>query len=59
MNWEELTIYREIKKHKQPWLWRQLWLRGQRKEIEQYAAKYHWSSIVKDKAINYCQTNLR
>ena len=39
MNWEELTNYRKIKGHKQPWLWRQLWTRGKEEEIKQYAAK--------------------
>ena len=58
MSWEELTIYREIKGHKQPWLWRQLWLRGKKNELEQYAAKYRWSRVVTDKAINYCENNL-
>lgn len=58
MSWEELTIYREIKSHKQPWLWRQLWLRGKQNEIEQYAAKYRWSKVVIEKAINYCKNNL-
>lgn len=58
MNWEELTNYRAIKGHKQPWLWRQLWIRGKALEIQRYAAKYNWSSMVTDKAINYCQNNL-
>ena len=59
MNWEELTNYRKIKGHKQPWLWRQLWTRGKEEEIKQYAAKYFWKQNVIDMAINYCKNNLQ
>lgn len=58
MDWKELTKYREIKGHKQPWLWRQLWHRGKKKELEDYAAEYRWSKLITDKAINYCENNL-
>jgi superfamily II DNA or RNA helicase len=58
MDWEELTQYRAAKGHKQPWLWRQLWTRGKDIELSNYAAKYHWSKPVLEKAINYCKNNL-
>lgn len=58
MTWEELTTYREIKKHKMPWLWRQLYNRGKINEITSYAAKYKWSPQVLEKAVNYCKYNL-
>lgn len=56
MDWVELTKYRELKKHQMSWLWRQLWIKGQKEELLQYAASYHWSKTVTDKALNYCET---
>lgn len=58
MNWQELTDYRKIKGHKQPWLWRQLWIRGKEQELRAYAAQYFWNPLVTEKAVNYCKNNL-
>lgn len=63
MTWEELTIYRKIKSHKQPWLWRQLYGRGKDKsskenEIISYAAQYKWSAQTLEAALNYCRNTL-
>lgn len=56
MNWEELEMYRKIKKHKMSWLWRQLWQRGEAKELNAYADKHHWGQKVRVQAINYCKS---
>jgi len=53
MTHEELHKYREIKKHQMPWLWRQLWLRGEEKEIIEFAKRYGWGKNSIDRAIRY------
>ena len=58
MTWEELTEYRAAMSHKTSWLWRQLWWRGKETELQAYAAQYHWSKPVIERAINYCKNNL-
>lgn len=55
MNWEELETYRKLKKHKQSWLWRQLWIRGGEDEVRKYATHAHWGHSVTEKAVNYCK----
>lgn len=54
MNWDELELYRELKKHKMAWLWRQLWIRGGENELRNYGVHKNWSSPVTDRAINFC-----
>ena len=56
MDFEELKIYRTAKKHKQPWLWRQLWTRGERMELERFANYDKWSRQTLQKAIVYCES---
>lgn len=56
MDWEELTKYRELKKHRMPWLWRNLYLRGGLEELEGYASSYHWNKGTFETAKNYCLT---
>lgn len=56
MNWDDLETYRKIKKHKVAWLWRQLWVRGGEKELNDYASSRHWGSEVKARAVNYCKS---
>lgn len=58
MNWNELTLYRKLKKHKPAWLWRQLWIRGGEKELRNYAAQEKWSHNVTERAVNYCKSIL-
>ena len=55
MSHKELYQYRKIKEHTSSWLWRQLWLRGREKEIEEFANKYHWNSATTKRAINFCK----
>lgn len=55
MNWDELETYRKLKKHKQSWLWRQLWIRGGESEIQHFATQNRWNSQTTEKAINYCK----
>ena len=59
MSFSELYKYREIKQHKQAWLWHKLWMRGKEKEIRMFASKYHWSSGLTNKAINFCEQKFR
>jgi superfamily II DNA or RNA helicase len=55
MSWDELSLYREIKKHKMPWLWRQLFIKGGEAELRSYASSKNWSRSVTDQALNYCK----
>lgn len=55
MSFYELKKYREIKKHKMGWLWRQLWMRGEYKELKKYAAFDNWSSAATNRAFRYCK----
>ena len=59
MTFSELKKYREIQKHRSPWLWRQLWLRGEKNEITKFANKYHWNPALTRKAIQFCQATYR
>ncbi len=56
MDFEELKTYRTAKKHKQPWLWRQLWTRGGKEELERFASYDKWGKQTTQKAINYCES---
>lgn len=56
MTWSEITKYRDLKKHKIAWLWRQLYLKGGETELREYAASYYWNQSVIDRAVNYCKT---
>lgn len=56
MTWEELETYRRIKKHKSPWLWRQLWDRGGEAELKAFAKEKYWSDKITNQAVNYCKT---
>lgn len=55
MDWEELTKYREIKKHQMAWLWRQLYQKGGKDELKAYAQSYHWTKPVLERAVTYCE----
>jgi superfamily II DNA or RNA helicase len=44
MSYDELTQYREIKKHQITWLYRMLWSRNKEETIRDYAKKYNWNS---------------
>lgn len=55
MSFYELKKYREIKKHKMGWLWRQLWMRGKYKELKKYADFDNWSSSATNRAFRYCK----
>lgn len=56
MDWAELTKYRDLKKHRMPWLWAQLYKKGGEKELRDYASSYHWGNQITDKAVTYCKT---
>lgn len=56
MDFEELKIYRTAKKHKQPWLWRQLWGRGKKEELIRFAEFDNWSKQATQRAIIYCES---
>jgi len=53
MSFDELTQYREIKRHHINWLYRMLWVRNGEESIRQYAEIYKWKRsriefVVKD-----------
>ena len=54
MSWDELEKYRKLKKHKNAWLWRQLWIRGGESEIRGFAEAKHWGKNITEQAINFC-----
>lgn len=56
MDFEELKIYRTAKKHKQPWLWRQLWGRGGKDELIRFAEFDNWGKQATQRAIVYCES---
>lgn len=58
MNWDELDLYRGLKKHKQAWLWRQLWIRGGEDELRKFAIYKKWGYGAVDRAVNYCKNIL-
>jgi superfamily II DNA or RNA helicase len=58
MNWDELDLYRELKKHKHAWLWRQLWIRGGENEIRKFSSHKKWNQSSTERAINYCKNIL-
>lgn len=55
MDYYELKSYRQIKKHHQAWLWRQLWIRGKENELRRYASFDRWSNTSLNRAISYCK----
>ena len=55
MTFEELTKYREIKKHSMHWLYRMLYKRDKQKTIKEYAAKYKWKSYRTKKVLEICR----
>lgn len=55
MDYLELKTYREIKKHKMAWLWRQLWMRGGEKELRQFANWDNWNPGATHRAISFCR----
>lgn len=56
MDFEELKIYRDAKKYKQPWLWRQLWTRGGKDEVLRFAEFDNWGKQATQRAIVYCES---
>lgn len=58
MSWEELELYRKLKKHKQAWLWRQLWIRGGEDELRRFGNQMNWGYNVLERAVNYCNSVL-
>jgi hypothetical protein len=50
----EIYEYWKMKGHKSAWLWRQLFLKGGSKAIEEFGREYKWSFATIDKAIQYC-----
>ena len=53
MDTEELYEYFKIKKHKSPWLWRQLYFRGGIELISEFGAEKGWRKGTIDTAVNY------
>lgn len=56
MNVDELYKYRELKKHKMSWFWRQLYYRGGVDGIIKFGRKSHWSSSTVERAISFCKS---
>lgn len=54
MDFDELYGYWESKKHKTPWLWRQLWYKGRENAIRNFGKQYGWDTSTIKKAINFC-----
>jgi len=55
MNFDELHDYWKLKGHKIAWLWRQLWYRGKKKAIENFAKKYGWQNSTIISAVKFCE----
>jgi len=53
MSNDELFDYFKIKKHKQAWLWRQLYFRGGTQLINSFGQEKKWQKGTIEKAINY------
>ena len=53
MNLDELHVYFKIKRHKSPWLWRQIWFRGGEELLQEFGEKKGWRPGTIEKAINY------
>ena len=50
---KELYEFWKAKKHKTPWLWRQLWYRGGAKSIKEFSKEFGWSNKTTEIAIAY------
>lgn len=57
MTFDELDIYRKVKKHKQGWLWVTLYRRGGIEEVEKFASHFRWDKKTTNLAINYLHQN--
>lgn len=55
MSFEELTKYREIKRHSINWLYRLLWVREKEKTILAYAKEYNWKKYRIKKVLEICK----
>ncbi len=52
---DELYVYYKAKKHKQAWLWRQLYFRGGEERIKEFGILHKWKEQTINEAINYNQ----
>ncbi len=59
MNFNELHDYWKIKKHKTPWLWRQLWIKDGETAIKSFGHQFGWQYNTTKTAINYCKRIIR
>lgn len=58
MSFNELKKYREIKKHRIAWLWRQIYFNhGGIDGVKEFAKQNHWSTNITNKAVEYCRNN--
>lgn len=55
MTFEELTKYRELKRHSINWLYRMLWARDKEKTIKEYASKHNWKHFRLKKVLEICK----
>lgn len=53
MDDEELYKYFKSKRHKSPWLWRQLFFRGGEKKIRDFGKELNWTKATIENAVNY------
>lgn len=58
MNTDELYKYFKLKKHKSPWLWRNLYYKGGLNLIKEFGESKRWSRAVIFKATNYAIKNI-
>jgi superfamily II DNA or RNA helicase len=58
MTYKQLYEYYNYKKHKAPWLWRQLWYRGKNDELIKFASLYNWDKKTLNTAILYCKNHI-
>lgn len=56
MTRSELYNYFRTKKHKTAWLWRQLYYRGGRQEIETFGRAYNWRQSTIERALSYVES---
>jgi superfamily II DNA or RNA helicase len=59
MTFEELTKYREIKKHHLNWLYLMIWKQGEEAAIKRYASQYNWSSRRIYKVLQICNSKFK
>jgi len=55
MDIDELYDYFQMKRHKAPWLWRQIYFRGGVDLLREFGNRKNWRKGTVDKAVNYIE----